>query len=113
MGRWRAEEKNENLECVYKKLICNSVFAETFLVCLVAKTKLETCKVHKYHLQLKKKTKPVKFKQNDVCECALKSAGCYSNRRDCCPWPNTLHGYLLDQRPHGLHKGSPGYKSRQ
>lgn len=39
------------LESVYKKLICNSVFAETFLVCLVAETKLETCNVRKYHLQ--------------------------------------------------------------
>lgn len=39
------------LQRVYKKLIYNSVFVETLLVCLVAETKLETCKVCKYHLQ--------------------------------------------------------------
>lgn len=90
-----------------------SVFVETFLICMVAKTKLETCKVHKYHLQLKKKIQTVKFKQNDMCDSALKSVGYYSNRSDCGPWPNTSQGYCWIRGHRGLHTGSPGYQTRQ
>jgi hypothetical protein len=53
----RGEKKTrmKRLQCVYKELICNLVFVETFLVCLVAETELETCKPCKCHLPLKAK----------------------------------------------------------
>lgn len=53
-------------------------------------------------------TKLVKIKQNDACECSLKSAEYRSNRRDCCPRPNI--SCLFDGSESCV--GSRGYENR-